>query len=154
MRRKEQGRPKRSNEAQANAATRLILSACLGIRSDSSRFKSQTRLRSWDFFSARFYWAPPGGFLVALQDIDDDGQADVTAPFGDSIEQGNHGGTGIALYEGALYAESNDRIVRYALSEDGIVPQGAPETIVSGLPLTGDRDDDESIAIIHRARAQ
>ena len=54
---------------------------------------------------------PPGGFLVALQDINGDGQADVTARFGDTIEQGDHGGTGIALYKGALYAETNDRIV-------------------------------------------
>ena len=54
------------------------------------------------------------------------------------IEQGNHGGTGIALYKGALYAETNDRIVRYALPKDGITPTGEPETIVSGLPLTGD----------------
>ena len=81
---------------------------------------------------------PPGGFLVALQDINGDGQADVTARFGDTIEQGNHGGTGIALYKGALYAETNDRIVGYALPKDGITPTGEPETIVSGLPLTGD----------------
>jgi len=81
---------------------------------------------------------PPGGFLVALQDINGDGQADVTARFGDTIEHGDHGGTGIALYKGALYAEVNDRIVRYALPKDGIAPTGAPETIVSGLPLTGD----------------
>ena len=42
------------------------------------------------------------------------------------------------LYKGALYAETNDRIVRYALPKDGITPTGEPETIVSGLPLTGD----------------
>ena len=81
---------------------------------------------------------PPGGFLVALQDINGDGQADVMARFGDTIEQGNHGGTGIGIYKDWLYAETNDRIVRYALPKDGIVPQGAPETVVSGLPLTGD----------------
>ncbi len=32
----------------------------------------------------------------------------------------------------------NDRIVRYALPAGAIVPTGAPEVIVSGLPLTGD----------------
>jgi len=58
--------------------------------------------------------------------------------FGDTIEQGNHGGTGIGIYKDWLYAETNDRIVRYALPKDGIAPAGAPETIVSGLPLTGD----------------
>ena len=81
---------------------------------------------------------PPGGFLVGLQDINGDGQADVMARFGDTTEQGNHGGTGIGIYKDWLYAETNDRIVRYALPKDGIVPQGAPETVVSGLPLTGD----------------
>jgi glucose/arabinose dehydrogenase/mono/diheme cytochrome c family protein len=81
---------------------------------------------------------PPGGFLVALQDINGDGQADVTARFGDTIEQGDNGGTGIALYKNSLYAEVNDRIVRYALPKDGITPTGEPETILSGLPLTGD----------------
>ena len=32
----------------------------------------------------------------------------------------------------------NDRIVRYALAKDGILPTANPETVVSGLPLTGD----------------
>jgi glucose/arabinose dehydrogenase/mono/diheme cytochrome c family protein len=81
---------------------------------------------------------PPGGFLVALQDLNGDGQADVTARFGDTIEQGDHGGTGIGIYKDWLYAETNDRIVRYAMPKDGIMPQGTPEAIVSGLPLTGD----------------
>jgi glucose/arabinose dehydrogenase/mono/diheme cytochrome c family protein len=92
-------------------------------------------------WSGRYYGndtPPPGGFLVALQDTDGDGQADVTVRFGDTIQKGAHGGTGIALYNGALYAEVNDRIVRYALPKEGIAPTGPPETIVSGLPLTGD----------------
>ena len=49
-----------------------------------------------------------------------------------------HGGTGIAVYRGAVYAESNDRILRYALSEGNPVPSGKPEIVVQGLPLTGD----------------
>jgi glucose/arabinose dehydrogenase len=39
---------------------------------------------------------------------------------------------------GALYAEVDDRIVRYVLPAGVIAPTGAPEVIVSGLPLTGD----------------
>lgn len=81
---------------------------------------------------------PPGGFLVALQDTTGDGFADATARFGKTFQQGNRGGTGIGIYNGALYAESNDRIVRYELPRSGIVPKGDPETVVSGLPLTGD----------------
>src|SRR5258706_18992 len=39
---------------------------------------------------------------------------------------------------GALFAEINDKLVRYALPAGAIVPQGPAETVVSGLPLTGD----------------
>ena len=81
---------------------------------------------------------PPGGFLVALQDRDGDGHADIVARFGQTRAQGGTGGTGIALYDGALYAEAGDRIVRYPLPAGGIVPTAAPDVIVSGLPLTGD----------------
>ncbi|HXA92213.1 MAG TPA: c-type cytochrome [Steroidobacteraceae bacterium] len=79
-----------------------------------------------------------GGFLVALQDTGGIGKADVIKRFGETLATGGHGGTGIALYEGGLYAESNDQIVRYALRRDSIAPDGAAEIIVSGLPLSGD----------------
>jgi glucose/arabinose dehydrogenase/mono/diheme cytochrome c family protein len=81
---------------------------------------------------------PPGGFLVALKDSKGDGHADVVLRFGETVATGGHGGTGIGLYNGGLFAESNDRIVRYPLAEDQIVLKGKPETIISGLPLTGD----------------
>jgi glucose/arabinose dehydrogenase len=81
---------------------------------------------------------PPGGFLVALRDTTGDGKANVLRRFGATPATGGHGGTGIALYDGYLYAELNDRIVRYRLSPGSIVPSGPAETVVSGLPLTGD----------------
>jgi hypothetical protein len=62
----------------------------------------------------------------------------VVTRFGPGVESGNAGRTGIALYNGALYAETNDRIVRYALPSGTVVPSGPPEMIVSGLPITGD----------------
>jgi glucose/arabinose dehydrogenase/mono/diheme cytochrome c family protein len=92
-------------------------------------------------WSGRYYHhdtPPAGGFLVALQDTTGDGRADVNVRFGESVESGSAGGTGIALYHGALFAEVDDRIVRYALPAGVIAPTGAPEVIVSGLPLTGD----------------
>ena len=79
-----------------------------------------------------------GGFLVALRDTTGDGRADIITRFGDSVQSGGHGGTGIAVYRGAVYAESNDRILRYALSDGNPVPSGRPEVVVQGLPLTGD----------------
>jgi glucose/arabinose dehydrogenase len=92
-------------------------------------------------WSGRYYGndtPPPGGFLVALQDTHGDGRADVNIRFGETREQGSAGGTGIALYDGGLFAEVNDRIVRYALPAGTIAPSGPSETIISGLPLTGD----------------
>jgi glucose/arabinose dehydrogenase/mono/diheme cytochrome c family protein len=82
--------------------------------------------------------APDGGFLLALQDTTGSGRADKVVRFGPGAESGNAGGTGIAIYNGALFAETNDRIVRYALPPGTIAPNGAPEVVVSGLPLTGD----------------
>jgi glucose/arabinose dehydrogenase len=81
---------------------------------------------------------PAGGFLVALQDTTGNGRADKVVRFGPGVESGNAGGTGIALYNGALFAETNDRIVRYALPPGVITPTAPPDVIVSGLPLTGD----------------
>jgi glucose/arabinose dehydrogenase len=79
-----------------------------------------------------------GGFLVALQDKTGSGKAGVQERFGETVQSGGHGGTGIGLYHDSLYAESNDRIVRYALPPGSLVPRDAPVTIVSGLPLSGD----------------
>src|SRR5580704_12235871 len=79
-----------------------------------------------------------GGFVVALQDKSGTGKADVIERFGETAQSGGAGGTGIGLYKDSIYAEINDRIARYSLSGGAIVPSGAADTIVSGLPLTGD----------------
>jgi glucose/arabinose dehydrogenase/mono/diheme cytochrome c family protein len=92
-------------------------------------------------WSGRYYGddkPPAGGFLVALRDPTGDGRADQIVRFGVSVASGGAGGTGIALWHGALYAEANDRIVRYALPGGAIAPTGAGEVVVEGLPLTGD----------------
>ena len=79
-----------------------------------------------------------GGFLVALQDKTGTGKANVIERFGETIQSGGAGGTGIGLYKGSIYAEINDRIVRYSLPAGALVPRDPPETVVSGLPLGGD----------------
>lgn len=81
---------------------------------------------------------PDGGFLVALKDMDGDGRAEHVERFGPTFAEGAKGGTGIAIYKDGLYAEINDKIVRYQLNEDEIAPKSKPETVVSGLPITGD----------------
>jgi len=79
-----------------------------------------------------------GGFLVALQDKSGTGKADVIERFGETVQSGGAGGTGIGMYKGSIYAEINDRIVRYLLPAGSAVPSGSADTIVSGLPLGGD----------------
>jgi glucose/arabinose dehydrogenase len=92
-------------------------------------------------WSGRYYHndtPPPGGFLIALQSTGNDGHADQVVRFGPTAAEGNAGGTGIAIYRNYVYAETNDRIVRYPLPANGIAPTAQPETVVDGLPLTGD----------------
>jgi glucose/arabinose dehydrogenase len=92
-------------------------------------------------WSGRYYGNDtphPGGFLVALQDKSGAGKADVIERFGETVQTGGAGGTGIGMYKGSIYAEINDRIVRYSLPAGSIVPSGPADTIVSGLPLGGD----------------
>jgi glucose/arabinose dehydrogenase/mono/diheme cytochrome c family protein len=92
-------------------------------------------------WSGRYYGDDtphPGGFLVALQDKSGAGKADVIERFGETAQSGGAGGTGIGIYKGSLYAEINDRVARYSLSAGSIVPSGRADTIVSGLPLSGD----------------
>src|ERR1700691_2067094 len=79
-----------------------------------------------------------GGFLVALQDKSGTGKADMIERFGETVQSGGAGGTGIGIYKGSIYAENNDRILRYSLPAGSIVPSGSAEMIVSGLPLGGD----------------
>ena len=65
------------------------------------------------------------------------GKADVIERFGETPETGGAGGSGIALYKDAIYAEINDRIAKYPLGGE-IAPKTKGITILSGLPLTGD----------------
>ena len=98
-------------------------------------------------WSGRYYGGHgthPGGFLVALQDTTGAGKANVVERFGATVQTGGAGGTGIGMYKGAIYAELNDRIVRYALPAGSVVPRDASETIVSGLP-SGRRSSHASV---------
>src|SRR5271170_6328067 len=76
-----------------------------------------------------------GGFLVALQDKTGTGKAGVIERFGETVQSGGAGGTGIGLYKGWIYAEINDRIVRYSLPAGALVPRDPPETVVPDYRL-------------------
>jgi glucose/arabinose dehydrogenase len=72
-----------------------------------------------------------GGGIVALRDTDRDGKADVKEHFGSGV------GTGIALEGNNLYATSGNSIVRYRIASGSLTPAGKPDTIVTGLPMSG-----------------
>src|SRR5580692_2202415 len=46
-----------------------------------------------------------GGFLVALQDKSGAGKADIIERFGETVQSGGAGGTGIGIYKGSIFAE-------------------------------------------------
>ncbi len=77
---------------------------------------------------------PAGGFLVALRDTDHDGVADQIRRFG---SEGGNGGTGIAFFKDAVYAEVGGSIVRFPLAADELAPSAGPDTVVTGLPVEG-----------------
>jgi hypothetical protein len=47
---------------------------------------------------------------------------------------GEGGGSGIALRDGYLYSSTTSAIYRYKMTPGELVPKGAPELVVSGLP--------------------
>jgi len=69
----------------------------------------------------------PRGVAV-LRDANGDGKADSVKYFGD------RGETGIAIYNGHLYVDQQERIVRWPLDSTAIVPTGKMEVVVSGIP--------------------
>lgn len=72
------------------------------------------------------------GGIAGLRDDDGDGHADRIERFGDA------GGNGVDFQGDWLYFAENGRIVRYAMAKSRLVPQGAPEVLVDGLPTDGD----------------
>ncbi len=80
---------------------------------------------------------PAGGMFVALRDTNGDGHADMQERFGDSASGVGIGGTGIQLYDGRLFVEDGARILRYAMNPSTLAPSGAPETVVTDLPTSG-----------------
>jgi glucose/arabinose dehydrogenase len=69
--------------------------------------------------------------IVALRDTNRDGKADLQQRFGTG------GGTGIALDGNMLYATTGSSIVRYRIAAGTLDPIGNPDTIITGLPMSG-----------------
>ena len=69
----------------------------------------------------------PGG-IVALHDTNGDGRFEQKEHFGEGSA------TGIALRHGYLYVAHPTKIERFKMIAGQLVPSGAAETIVQGLP--------------------
>jgi glucose/arabinose dehydrogenase len=82
---------------------------------------------------------PAGGFLIAMRDTNGDGKADEVRRLGETSESGATGGTGVAVYGGAVFVEQGSRILRYAIGQDGL-PTGKPDVVLDGLATDGEHN--------------
>jgi glucose/arabinose dehydrogenase len=69
--------------------------------------------------------------VLGFRDTTGDGKSDEQASFAPA------GANDVEVREGFLYVALNDRILRYRLSSGRLAPSGNSETVVSGLPGTG-----------------
>lgn len=72
---------------------------------------------------------------VALRDTSGDGKADIIRYFGHTA------GTGIALHKGYLYVSDFNTILRYRMHGDSLLPDPAPEIVVSGFEPQNQHQD-------------
>ena len=66
-----------------------------------------------------------GGFLVALQDTTGAGKANVNERFGETVQSGGAGGTGIGLYKGGLFANRKSTRLNSSHIEPSRMPSSA-----------------------------
>jgi glucose/arabinose dehydrogenase len=125
------GGTQRSKCAPGNAGLAVPPGFCVQIFADRvGRARHITVGKNGDVFVAlatsRDEDDPTG--VLALRDIDGDGQADIQRRFGDT------GGTGIALHGDHLYFAPDDAVLRYPMRTGSLEPVGPPDTILAGLP--------------------
>jgi len=68
--------------------------------------------------------------LVAMQDRDGDGVADVIERFATNIP-----GTALQFHDGDLYFGSKTAVYRFSFDGDELIPSGEPEIVVDGFPV-------------------
>jgi hypothetical protein len=76
------------------------------------------------------YIKKQGRGLLALRDSSGNGRTDVVQTFGNDMGSG----TGVCVRGEWLYVSTDDAVYRYKLTPGQLVPSGAPEAIVLGLP--------------------
>ena len=128
------GEPGEPSEPECDDAITLPAGFCATVFADGvGRARHVTVSPSGDVFVA-IADAPDGtstGHVMALRDEDGDGVAERQETFG------MPGGNGIAWHEGRLFFAQNDRILRYAMPDGTLVPEDAPEIVVTDLPAEG-----------------
>ena len=67
--------------------------------------------------------------VAALRDTNHDGRADIVAHLP------GKGNTGVGIANGYLYVDEGTRIVRYARPDSQLLPTGAAQVVVQGIPL-------------------
>src|SRR5262249_12273965 len=87
----------------------------------------------------------PAFGIIGLRDLNGDGHADQQTTFSPGL-----GGSGIAWDAGRLFFGANDRVVRFLLPPGLLTPIGAAQTVVSGLPNTGDHISKDLVIADHR----
>ena len=68
--------------------------------------------------------------IVAMQDTNNDGVADITERFATTIP-----GTALQFHNGYLYFGSKTAIYRFSFEGGSVVPVGTPEIVVDGFPV-------------------
>jgi glucose/arabinose dehydrogenase len=86
------------------------------------------------FVALRTNRSGPGG-IVGLRDANGDGKMEVRERFG------NANVTGVALRNGFLYYATPTSVMRYKMAAGALKPDGAPETVVGGLPQRFEHED-------------
>jgi glucose/arabinose dehydrogenase len=76
---------------------------------------------------------PPTGGIIAMRDTDGDGVAEQMEEFG-----GPEGGNGITWHDGQLYFAMNSKVLRWALPDGQLVPEGDPTVVIDEMVDTLD----------------
>lgn len=130
---------------QRSRSLRLILPLLLLAARPAAALELASGFESTVFLdkpgTARHLAVGPGGWvfaalarprddsgLVAARDTDGDGVADDVRLLGSGLS-----GSGLAVYDGALYYGEDTRVLRFELGADGL-PAGDPRVIVDGFP--------------------
>jgi glucose/arabinose dehydrogenase len=87
----------------------------------------------------------PSFGVIGLRDRDGDGHADEQSRFSPGL-----GGSGIAWDDGRLFFGANDRILRFQLPDGRLTPVRNAETVVAGLPNSGDHISKTLVVSDHR----